>query len=72
MNAQTIELNAEDTLKLVGLQKTAQRLAVLDILTRAEIRRKMGEYVRSFYGRSNGHRQDGAVTARHFYRDRTR
>jgi hypothetical protein len=72
MNAQTIELNAEDTLKFVGLQKTAQRLAVLDILTRAEIRRKMGDYVRSFYGRSNGHRQDGAVTARHFYRDRTR
>lgn len=33
---QTIELSAEDTLKRAGLQKTAQRLAVLDILTRAE------------------------------------
>lgn len=36
MNAHIIELNAEDTLKRAGLQKTAQRLAVLDILTRAE------------------------------------
>jgi Fur family ferric uptake transcriptional regulator len=36
MNAQTIELNAEDTLKRAGLQKTAQRLAILDILTQAE------------------------------------
>jgi hypothetical protein len=45
MNAQTIELSAEDTLKLAGLQKTVQCLAVLDILTRAELRRKRGEYV---------------------------
>jgi Fur family transcriptional regulator, ferric uptake regulator len=36
MTVQTISLNAEDTLKQAGLQKTAQRLAVLDILTRAE------------------------------------
>jgi Fur family transcriptional regulator, ferric uptake regulator len=34
MNA--LELKSEDTLKRAGLQKTAQRLAVLDILTRAE------------------------------------
>ncbi len=36
MNSKTFELNAEDTLKRAGLQKTAQRLAVFDILTRAE------------------------------------
>ena len=36
MNTRVIELNAAETLKLAGLQKTAQRLAVLDILTRAE------------------------------------
>jgi Fur family transcriptional regulator, ferric uptake regulator len=36
MNSQTIELSAEDTLKRAGLQKTAQRLAVLDILTQVE------------------------------------
>jgi Fur family ferric uptake transcriptional regulator len=43
MNAQTIELNAEDTLKRAGLQKTAQRLAVLDILTQAEQPLKAGD-----------------------------
>jgi len=36
MNARSIDLGIEDTLKQAGLQKTAQRLAVLDILTRAE------------------------------------
>jgi len=36
MNSQPLDLNAEDTLKRAGLQKTAQRLAVLNILTRAE------------------------------------
>jgi Fur family ferric uptake transcriptional regulator len=36
MNSQTLDLNAEDTLKRAGLQKTAQRMAVLNILTRAE------------------------------------
>jgi Fur family transcriptional regulator, ferric uptake regulator len=35
MNAQTMEFNAEVTLKRAGLQKTAQRLVVLDILARA-------------------------------------
>ena len=32
----SIDPGAEDTLKRAGLQKTAQRLAVLDILTQAE------------------------------------
>ena len=36
MNAQPPKSNAEATLKQAGLQKTAQRLAVLDILARAE------------------------------------
>lgn len=36
MIMETIALKAEETLKQAGLQKTAQRLAVLDILTRAE------------------------------------
>jgi Fe2+ or Zn2+ uptake regulation protein len=36
METHTMEQNAEDTLKHAGLQKTAQRLAVLDILTRAD------------------------------------
>ncbi|MCE5262287.1 MAG: transcriptional repressor [Deltaproteobacteria bacterium] len=37
MNAEAMEFNAETTLKRAGLQKTAQRLAVLDILARAEL-----------------------------------
>jgi Fur family ferric uptake transcriptional regulator len=36
METHTREQNAEETLKDAGLQKTAQRLAVLGILTRAE------------------------------------
>lgn len=36
MHAESMEQHAEETLKHAGLQKTAQRLAVLDILTRAE------------------------------------
>ena len=36
METHTREQHAEETLKHAGLQKTAQRLAVLDILTRAE------------------------------------
>jgi Fur family transcriptional regulator, ferric uptake regulator len=36
MRAETMEQNAKETLKDAGLQKTAQRLTVLDILTRAE------------------------------------
>ena len=36
MNTQHIEISAEETLKRAGLRKTAQRLAILDILNRAE------------------------------------
>jgi len=36
MDAQTKNLTSEDSLKRTGLQKTAQRLAVLDIFARAE------------------------------------
>lgn len=36
MATHTMELNAEDILRHVGLQKTAQRLAVLEILSRAD------------------------------------
>ncbi len=34
MNAKALEFNAEETLRRAGLQKTAQRLAVLDLLAR--------------------------------------
>jgi Fur family ferric uptake transcriptional regulator len=36
MNVRSIDLGIEDTLKRAGLQKTVQRLVVLDILTQAE------------------------------------
>jgi Fur family ferric uptake transcriptional regulator len=50
MNAHTIQLNAEDTLKRAGLQKTAQRLAVLDILTRAEQPLAVGDILQRLPG----------------------
>lgn len=58
MNNPVAEFNAEEALKRAGLQKTAQRLAVLDLLARAEQPLTAGD----IFGRLPGERKINRVT----------